>query len=221
MSSDVSPPLVSRRRLSGLRPSTGMMSFATLSHDSGKPPSFFIGMVSTNFAILSLSLQHVFCVDGVESLSWFGGEMTLKMEFDETGTLVRSGDVTMEGGGVATGAGGWGEVTVTGTGFAVVVTGTGFAVVVSAGTTTFGISFGRSGGSNSVGGWGKNGKSLGGDGGEMGPLGLMNTFAGGSGSSIGETLMSAPLQPSGKKYRIFPLLCSSSSKSPTKEAFLQ
>lgn len=155
MSSDVSPPLVSRRRLSGLRPSTGMMSFAKLSHDSGKPPSFFIGMGSTNLATLSLSVQHVLCVDGVKSLGWFGGEMTLNTEFDETGTLVRSGDVTTEAGGVATGGGDGGEVTVTGTGFAVVVTGTGFAVVVSAGTATFGISgisFGRNGGSNPVGG---------------------------------------------------------------------
>jgi hypothetical protein len=37
----------------------------------------------------------------------------------------------------------------------------------------------------------------------------------------GETLMSAPLQPSGKKYLMFWLRCSSSLKSPTKDAFLK
>lgn len=47
-------------------------------------------------------------------------------------------------------------------------------------------------------------------------LGFMGT------SVIGEEIMmSVPLQPSGKKYLMFWLLCSSSLKSPTKEAFLK
>lgn len=44
---------------------------------------------------------------------------------------------------------------------------------------------------------------------------------GGIGRATGATVMSAPLQPSGKKYLMFSLLCWSSLKSPMKDAFLK
>lgn len=53
-----------------------------------------------------------------------------------------------------------------------------------------------------------------------GPV-LILTEASGMGTIDGVTVMSLPLQPSGKKYLIFLLRCSSSLKSPTKDACLK
>jgi hypothetical protein len=55
----VSAPLVRDLKLSGFNPSTGMMSFAYLSHDPDLP-SFFKGTGSTSFGPDSSSLQQVF-----------------------------------------------------------------------------------------------------------------------------------------------------------------
>lgn len=59
MSSDVSEPLVSDLKLSGFNPSTGMMSFATFSHDPDFP-RFFNGMGMMSLAADSSSPQQVF-----------------------------------------------------------------------------------------------------------------------------------------------------------------
>lgn len=59
MSSDVSNPFVSNLKLSGFKPSTGMISFATFSHDPDFP-RLFRGMGMTNLAADSSSPQQVF-----------------------------------------------------------------------------------------------------------------------------------------------------------------
>jgi hypothetical protein len=59
MSSEVSAPFVRDLKLSGFKPSTGMMSFAYLSHDPDFP-SPFSGTGRTSFGPESSSLQQVF-----------------------------------------------------------------------------------------------------------------------------------------------------------------
>lgn len=142
--------------------------------------------------------------------------MNLKLESIGTGILVRRfGVSTMTGLGVTGGVGRAVGGAVINSGFLVGGFVTGTTLGVTRGAT------GINGGTTTVGGSGWINGTVGIFGGKIPSPGLMKTSTGGTGRTIGAILMSDPLQPSGKKYRMFPLLCSSSLKLPTNEAFLK
>jgi hypothetical protein len=191
---------VSDFKLSGFNPSTGIISFAYLSHDPADFPTFFNGIGKTSFATFSSSLQHV-----------FSQEFVVTLKFWVTGIFVMIGGLVTIGRGVGVVTGGSG-LGVVGDGFGVVFFVVGVVTgILGGGVTTL---TGIGGGTKTFlpGIW---------PGGNIGVNSWTKTCGGGSGVSIGITVTSFPLQPSGKKYRMFPLRCSSSLKSPTKEAFLK
>lgn len=229
-------------KLSGFKPSIGMMSLAK---DSQAPafPEFFNGNGKISLAESS-SLQHVFEHESFTSGMAFevatqslscgeegSGTGFLIMKSIGTAIFVRRGGVglgvvatncgVVVGFGVDGGGGGvglgvacvGGAVTTT-----FVVSGVGFLVVAGLGTG-FGASgitsFGAGGGSKTV---------LGGGGGDSGSSDSLKTRAGGFITICmlsGARVISEALQPSGKKYLMFSLRCSSSLKLPTNEAFLK
>lgn len=221
----MSEPLVSDLKLSGFKPSTGMMSFATRSHDPDFP-RFFKGIGMISLAAFSSSPQQVF---GQAS---FGGGAILETKGISTegggaGILVTScllGGVAGVGGGDG-GAGrgvGGGVTTFLGVGGGVgtgvvmmglgVVTG-GFGVTgvsttgAGGGGGTSGTRFGTCG-TSGVFGAGIFGAGI--FGAETGSPGLIKILGGGKVIGMvtpGGIVMSVPLQPSGKKYLMFSLRC--------------
>lgn len=84
---------MSERKLSGFKPSTGMISFANVSHEPSDFPKLFIGIGKTSFAVDSSSEQHDFA-----HVSVFGAGVAgvLKTEFGGTGIFVSTkGAVTL------------------------------------------------------------------------------------------------------------------------------
>lgn len=212
----MSDPFVSDLKLSGFKPSTGMISLANFSHDPDFPV-FFNGTGMTNLAESS-SLQQLF-----SQVSFLGTFEIVEVGVG-AGIFVRIFSVGPFGCGV-----GGGVAMKTGE---LVAIGVGFGVVTTAGGGVIG-GLGRFGGSK--------GEVDGGGtilpteiSGTFGTCGCFGGVTGSSPSMVvlgvgttigtlrpGGTTMSLPLQPSGKKYLMFSLRCSSSLKSPINEAFLK
>lgn len=280
MISFASDPFVRDFKVSGFKPSIGIISFANVVQDAESALAFLIGIGSTSFATNSSSPQqdfsHVLALPIVK-------RFVLKRLSERTGAFVKFGSfvglgvvtttfcgaaVTFEGCTIGLGEDGGDVITGFGdgagviTGFGVVggnvTTGLGvdggdvticFAVVCGVVLEGFAVDGGEVTGFWVVGGVIKlitgdfTGNSSGGSRPLFGSgtrrvgssLGIFEfSFGGlipgsvlilieglGIGTTNGATSMSLPLQPSGKKYRMFLLRCSSSLKSPTKDACLK
>lgn len=221
----ISDPFARYLNISGFSPAKGTTSLAKLSHEDW--PSFFIGIGRISLAMDSSSEQHDFW----QLLLSLGiGTKVLNNAGEVGDSVVRIGFAT-DGVDFVAGRVGFMDVVV---GFIVDVVG--FVVnVVGFVAFIIGLVAERVGLVEEIVGTGfsnefpgKKGSStilLGTDnnGGLIGGLLFLKTCTTlmGIGSATEETSISDPLQPSGKKYLMFSLLCLSSLKSPTNEAFLK